>query len=174
MAFKGLCRSLLIHLFSGVHHLWFLLERLQGLSGSRSGLETSSHCLAVLEAVKYYGVRASLLLGVLTAETLQEPEIPPHFFSKAWCLARKPLNGIIQNSWWVWKILAIFADDLILTVKQKICRLQQSRLLPPLQQGRFLMNGTAALQACWWCGGGCCTGSSSVARHCSCEHATCL
>lgn len=38
-AFKGLCRSLVIHLFSGVHHLRFLPERLEGLGGSRSELE---------------------------------------------------------------------------------------------------------------------------------------
>lgn len=69
----------------------------------------------------------------LSAETLQEPEIPPHFFSKAWCLARKLLNRIIKNSWRVWKILAIFASDLILAVKLKIRRSQQSRLLPPLR-----------------------------------------
>lgn len=100
-------------------------------------------------------MRASLLLRVW----LQKPcRNPKHLFiSKALCLARKPLNRIIKNSWRVWEILAIFAGDLILAVKLKIHRLQQTRLVPPLQGGRFLMNGTAALQACWQCAGGLCT-----------------
>lgn len=71
----------------------------------------------------------------LTAETLQEPEIPRQSFPQAWCLARKPPNAIIKNSRRVWKISAIFAADLILAVKLKIRRSQQSRLLPPLQWG---------------------------------------
>lgn len=88
-----------------------------------------------LEAIKGYGVRASLLLSVWLQKPCRSPKY--HFTSKAWCLARKPLNRIIKKSWRVWKTLAIFAGDLILAVKLKIRRLQQSRLVPPLQGGSF-------------------------------------
>lgn len=96
------------------------------------------------------------------------------FLFKGMVLSHETSTQNTQDSWRVWKILAIFASDLILAVKLKIRRSQQSRLLPPLRWGRFLMNGKAALQACWWDGGGgggCCTGWSSVTRLCSCGHA---
>lgn len=72
----------------------------------------------------------------------------------------------MKNSWRVWKTLAIFAGDLILAVRLKIRRSQQSRLVPPLQGGRFLMNGTAALQACWQHAGGRCTDLAAVSTLC--------
>lgn len=72
------------------------------------------------------------------------------FLFKGMVLSHETSTQNTQDSWRVWKILAIFASDLILAVKLKIRRSQQSRLLPPLRWGRFLMNGKAALQACWW------------------------